>query len=180
MDECEGVPITSQQEISAQRRQAERDCGRSRHQQETTEQRARRLQADRHRRQQDTPEQREQWLQADRQRRCLTKQQETAEQREQRLQARRERDRLRRQQDTSDERRQHVDSRRMSTDSSKTFKNSLHASLDYCRACNRIVFTDKIQKMSIAQLRDVCPADALPDITGDVALCTKCNIQIVK
>ena len=118
--------------------------------------------ADRDRRQQETPEQREQRLQADRQRRCLRREQETAEQRVQRLQARRERDRLRRQQDTSDERRQRVDSRRMSTDSSKTFINSLRASLDYCRVCTRIVFTDKIQKMSSAQLRDVCPADALP------------------
>ena len=61
------------------------------------------------------------------------------------------------------------------------FLSDLKTSLDYCRACYCLVFSDKTKEMNSEVLTDACPAGLPFELpSGAIVVCSKCNTQISK
>ena len=145
--------------------------------------------SDRLRRDQESQEEHDQRLQRRRERDALARQEESQEQHEQRLERRRVSDRLRRHQESNEQRlqnrresvrtrrqqqtvehRQHnLALRRFLHKTVEQFLADLKIPLDCCCVCQRLVYSDKTEKVSSTILAEVDPSPYSTDIW--TALC---------
>ena len=80
---------------------------------------------------------------------------------------------------SAEDRQQLLEMRRYRNRTVDKFYADIKITLEHCRVCYSLVYSDKIKEVNSAVLTDACPIDLPVELaTGTIVICSKCNTQI--